>query len=57
MPGYQESLERGNQRKNAENILKVKEIPCNTQITRLVDEAAPEGFDENFKRGIEQAEG
>jgi hypothetical protein len=57
MLGYQESLERGKQRKNAENILKVKEIPCNTQITRLVDEAGPEGFDENFKRGIEQAEG
>ncbi|MDR1901106.1 MAG: hypothetical protein LBQ88_02320, partial [Treponema sp.] len=24
MPGYQDSLDRGNQRKNAENILKVK---------------------------------
>jgi hypothetical protein len=57
MLGYQESLERGNQRKNAENILKVKEISCNTQITRPVDEAGSEGFDENFKRGIEQAEG
>ena len=56
MLGYQESLERGNQRKNAENILNVKEIPCNNQITRLLDEAGPEGFDENFKRGIEQAE-
>jgi hypothetical protein len=78
MPWYQESLERGNERKNAENILKVKEIPrnepprrrgasyacggvldptANKEITRLVDEAATEGFDENFKRGIEQAEG
>jgi hypothetical protein len=56
MLGYQESLERGNQRKNAENILNVKEIPCNNQITRLVDEVEPEGFDENFKRGIEQAD-
>ena len=56
MLSYQESLERGNQRKNAENILNVKEIPCNNQITRLVDEAEPEGFAENFKRGIEQAE-
>ncbi|MDR2633684.1 MAG: hypothetical protein LBC51_08710 [Treponema sp.] len=56
MPGYQESLERGNQRKHAEDILKVKEIPCNNQITRPVDEAEPEGFDENCKRGIAQAE-
>jgi hypothetical protein len=37
MLSYQESLDRGNQRKNAENILTVKEIPYNNQITRLLD--------------------
>jgi hypothetical protein len=57
MLSYQESLDRGNQRKNVENILKVKEIPCNNQITRLLDQVVPEGFDENFERGIKQAEG
>jgi hypothetical protein len=41
MLSYQESLDRGNQRKNAENILGVKEIPCNNQITRLLDEIEP----------------
>jgi hypothetical protein len=51
MLSYQESLGRGNQRDNAENILGVKEIPCNNQITRLLDEAGPEGFDGNFKAG------
>jgi hypothetical protein len=56
MLGYQESLDRGNQRNNAENILGVKEIPCNNQITRLLDEIEPEGFDGNFKEGIRQAE-
>jgi hypothetical protein len=35
----------------------VKEIPCNNQITRLLDEAEPELFDKNFKTGIRQAEG
>jgi hypothetical protein len=40
----------GNQRKNAENILTMKEIPGNNQITRLLDEVAPEGFVENSKR-------
>ncbi|GHV32401.1 hypothetical protein AGMMS4952_22710 [Spirochaetia bacterium] len=49
-------MNRGNQRKNAENILNVKEIPCNNQITRLIDEVKPEEFDENFKDGIELAE-
>jgi hypothetical protein len=34
----------------------VKEIPCNNQIRRLEDEGEPEGFDENCKRGIAQAE-
>jgi hypothetical protein len=56
MLSYQESLDRGNQRKNAGNILGVKEIPCGNQTTRLLDEAEPEGFDENFKTGIRQAE-
>ncbi|GHT85866.1 hypothetical protein FACS1894137_10680 [Spirochaetia bacterium] len=50
-------MDRGNQRKNAENILNVKEIPCNNQITRtfgsrLIDEVKPEAFDENFKDSI-----
>jgi hypothetical protein len=53
---YPESLNRGNQRKNAENILGVKEIPCNNQITRLLDRVEPEGFEGNFKEGIRQAE-
>jgi hypothetical protein len=56
MLSYQESLERGNQRKNAENILKVKEIPCNNQITRLLDRVEPSWFDETFKEGMGQAE-
>jgi hypothetical protein len=56
MLGYQESLDRGNQRKNAENILKVEEIPCNNQITRLLDQVEPEGFAGNFQEGIRQAE-
>jgi hypothetical protein len=56
MLSYQESLNRGNQRKNAENILKVKEIPCNNQLSRLLDAVEPELFDENFKAGIRQAE-
>ncbi|MDR1955984.1 MAG: hypothetical protein LBQ30_03940 [Treponema sp.] len=42
MLSYQDSLDRGNQRKNAENILKVREIPCNNQITRLIDGIAPD---------------
>jgi hypothetical protein len=49
---YQASLDR----KNAENILKVKEIPCNNQITRLVDGINPGEFDENFKDGLGLAE-
>jgi hypothetical protein len=53
---YQDSLDRGNQRKNAENILKVKEIPGNNQITRLVDGTAPGEFDRNFKYGLGLAE-
>ena len=55
MLGYQASWERGKQRKHAENILTVKEIPCHNPITRRLDEAGPEGFDENFTRGREQA--
>jgi hypothetical protein len=55
MLSYQDSLNRGNQRKNAENILNVKEIPCNNQIKRLLDVIEPEEFDGNFKIGIEQA--
>ncbi|GHT84719.1 hypothetical protein FACS1894137_08110 [Spirochaetia bacterium] len=51
-------MDRGNQRKNVENILNVKE---NNQITRtfgsqLIDEVKPEEFDENFKDGIGLAE-
>ena len=46
----------GNRRKNAENILRVKEIPCGNRMTRLPGEAGPELFDENFKAGIGQAE-
>jgi hypothetical protein len=42
----------GNQRKNAENILKVKEIPCNNQITRLIDGINPSEFDANFRDGL-----
>jgi hypothetical protein len=53
---YPGSLNRGNQRKNAENVLRVKEIPCNNQITRLLDRVEPEGFVGNFKEGIRQAE-
>jgi hypothetical protein len=62
MLGYQESLNRGNQRRNMENILEVKDIPCNNQITRqlrcrrLLDAAEPEVFYKNFETGIEQAE-
>ncbi|GHU94230.1 hypothetical protein FACS189479_06700 [Spirochaetia bacterium] len=56
MLSYQESLDRGNQRKNAENILNVKRIPCNNQITRLIDGIKPEAFEENFKDGIGLAE-
>jgi hypothetical protein len=43
---FKASLDRVNQRKNAENILKVKEIPCNNRITRLIDGIAPGAFDE-----------
>ena len=56
MLSYQKALDRGNQRKNAENILGVKEIPCNNQITRLVDEVETREFDNNFKDGIALAE-
>ncbi|MDR1957085.1 MAG: hypothetical protein LBQ30_09565 [Treponema sp.] len=53
---FQDSLDRGNQRKNAENILKVKEIPGNNQITRLIDGINPAAFDDNFKDGLCLAE-
>jgi hypothetical protein len=43
-------------RKNAENILKVKEIPCNNRITRLIDGINPGEFDENFRDGLGLAE-
>jgi hypothetical protein len=56
MLSYQDSLDRGNQRKNAENILKVKEIPCNNQITRLIDGINPGEFDGNFRDGLGLAE-
>ncbi|MDR1957195.1 MAG: hypothetical protein LBQ30_10125 [Treponema sp.] len=56
MLSYQDSRDRGNQRKNAENILKVKEISCNNQITRLIDGIAPGEFDGNFKDGLGLAE-
>ena len=56
MLSYQETLDRGNQRKNAENMLGVKEIPCNNQITRLVDEVGACEFDNHFKDGIALAE-
>jgi hypothetical protein len=56
MLSYQESLERGNQRENAENILKVKEIPCNNQLTRLLDVVEAEEFTDNFKSCIKMAE-
>jgi hypothetical protein len=38
------------------NILKVKEIPCSNQMTRLIDVAPPEECGENFKEGIALAE-
>jgi hypothetical protein len=50
---FQDSLD---QRKNAEHILKVKEIPGNNQITRLIDGIAPGAFDGNFKEGLSLAE-
>jgi hypothetical protein len=56
MLSYRESLDRGKQRKNAERILQVKDIPCNNPITRLLDRVEPCGFDENFKGGIGQTE-
>jgi hypothetical protein len=56
MLSYQDSLECGNQRKNTENMLNVKEIPCNNQITRLLDCVEPEEFDENFKDCIRLAD-
>ena len=56
MLSYQESLGRGTQRKNAENILKVKEIPCGNQITRLIDVVEPDECAGNFKDGIRLAE-
>lgn len=52
MPEYQASPDRGKRRKNAENILKVKEIPCNNQITRLIDGINPGEFDWNFRDGL-----
>jgi hypothetical protein len=52
MLSYQESLDRGSQRKNAENILKVKEIPCSNQITRLIDVVDPEECEGNFKDAL-----
>jgi hypothetical protein len=56
MLSYQTSLDKGNQRKNAENILGVTKIPCNNQITRLLDEVEPQEFDDNFKGGVKLAE-
>jgi hypothetical protein len=49
MLSYQDSQDRENRRKNAENILKIKEIPCNNQITRLIDGIEPGEFDKNFR--------
>jgi hypothetical protein len=57
MLSYQESLDRGNRRRNAENMLNVKGIPCNNQISRLPDGVAPERFDGNFERGIARGGG
>ncbi|MDR1904171.1 MAG: hypothetical protein LBQ88_18035 [Treponema sp.] len=34
----------------------MKEIPCNNQITRLLDGIEPGVFDENFREGIRLAE-
>jgi hypothetical protein len=34
----------------------VKEIPCNNQITRLIDGIEPGVFDENFRDGLRLAE-
>jgi hypothetical protein len=53
---FQDSLDRGNQRKNAENILKVQEIPCNDQIMRLIDGIEPGVFDGNFCGGLRLTE-
>jgi hypothetical protein len=36
--------------------LQVKEIPCNNQITRLIDEVEPREFDENFKNCVKLAQ-
>ncbi|GMO16398.1 MAG: hypothetical protein Ta2A_26030 [Treponemataceae bacterium] len=55
MLSYQESPDRGNLRKNAEKMLKVKEIPCSNQITRLIDEVDPDECAENFKDGLKLA--
>jgi hypothetical protein len=41
---------------SAENILKVKEIPCNNRITRLIDGINPGEFDWNFREGPGSAE-
>jgi hypothetical protein len=56
MLSYQESLDRGNQRKNAENILGIEKIPCGNHMTRLLDVVEPSEFDENFKEGVKLAE-
>jgi hypothetical protein len=56
MLDYQEDLKRENRRKNTENILGVKKVPCNNQITRLLDVINPDKFGAIFNKGIEMAE-
>src|SRR5215469_11695352 len=44
----QERLKKKQERSNVENILKVNKVPCNNQITRLLDGIASEVFSDVF---------
>jgi hypothetical protein len=52
---YQERLRKKKQRSNIESILKVKQIPSNNQITRLLDGIESESLKTVFKQGLEKA--
>jgi len=54
---YQERLKIKKQRSNIETILRVKKIPCNNQITRLLDDMESGAFASIFEAGLKTAAG
>jgi hypothetical protein len=56
MPCSRDSLDRWKRRNNAENILKIKEMPGNSRIAMLIDGIEPGEFDETFRDDLGLAE-